>query len=191
VHHSQKELNVFTDDRVHVVDMLAASLLMFVPFYIFQVPNLYAVAVIGLYRSIHSRFLHANVKINLGWLGWLVASPQFHRVHHSADPAHVDKNFAVVLSVFDHLFGTAYPSRDIYPDTGINDARFPNEGNTRVLGLPGNWLMQTSFPFVQFFKQIAPRLAFTRRRIDSVSVPPTQHQARRPATSSPTSASGF
>jgi sterol desaturase/sphingolipid hydroxylase (fatty acid hydroxylase superfamily) len=156
VHHSQKELNVFTEDRVHVVDGLAASVFMFLPFYIFQVPNLYAVAVIGLYRSIHSRFLHANVKINLGWLGWLVASPQFHRVHHSADPAHADKNFGVVFSIFDYLFGTAHPSRDIYPETGIDDTRFPTEHNTRISHLPGNWLMQNVFPFVQFFKQIAP-----------------------------------
>jgi sterol desaturase/sphingolipid hydroxylase (fatty acid hydroxylase superfamily) len=157
VHHSQKELNTFTEDRVHVVDALAASLLMFIPYYIFQVPNLYAVAIIALYRSIHTRFLHANVKINLGCLGWLVASPQFHRIHHSADPAHVDKNFGVILSIFDHLFGTAHPSRDAYPETGINDARFPTEDHTRVLRLPENWLMQTSFPFVQAFKQIAPR----------------------------------
>jgi sterol desaturase/sphingolipid hydroxylase (fatty acid hydroxylase superfamily) len=156
VHHSQTELNVFTEDRVHFVDALAASLIMFIPFYIFQVPNLYAVAVIGLYRSIHARFLHANVKINLGWIGWLIASPQFHRVHHSGNPAHEDKNFGVVLSIFDHLFGTAHPSRDIYPETGINDARFPIENNTRVFHLPANWLMQTIFPFLQFFKQIAP-----------------------------------
>lgn len=159
VHHSQEELNVFTDDRSHFVDKLVTSLLMFVPFYIFQVPNLYAVAIIGLYISIHSRFVHLNVRINLGWLGWLISSPQFHRVHHSADPAHADKNFAGILSMFDYLFGTAHPSRDIYPETGINDAQFPTEDNIRVLRLPRNWLVQTSFPFIQLFKQIAPRLS--------------------------------
>jgi sterol desaturase/sphingolipid hydroxylase (fatty acid hydroxylase superfamily) len=175
VHHSQKELNIFTDDRVHFVDLLAASLLMFVPFYIFQVPNLYAIAVIGLYRSIHGRFLHANVRINLGWLGLLVVSPQFHRVHHSADPDHVDKNFGVVLSVFDHLFGTAHPSRDIYPETGIDDVQFPAEYSTRVSRLPRNWLMQTSFPFVQLFKQIAPRPSSQTDRYGRISDLPSRH----------------
>jgi sterol desaturase/sphingolipid hydroxylase (fatty acid hydroxylase superfamily) len=157
VHHSQKELNVFTDDRSHVVDKLAGSLLMFVPFYMFQVPNLYAVAIVGLYLSIHSRFVHLNVKINLGWLGWLIASPQFHRVHHSIEPAHADKNFAGVLSIFDHLFGTAYPSRNIYPETGIDDSRFPIEGNTRISRLPLNWIMQSVYPFMRFFRPSAPR----------------------------------
>jgi sterol desaturase/sphingolipid hydroxylase (fatty acid hydroxylase superfamily) len=157
VHHSQKELNAFTEDRSHFVDRLAASLVMFVPFYVFQVPNLYAVAVVGLYIAIHSRFVHVNAKINLGWLGWVVASPQFHRVHHSADPAHMDKNFAGVLSMFDYLFGTACPVRDVYPETGIYDAHFPTEDKTRVLRLPKNWLLQTVFPFVQCFRRVVPR----------------------------------
>lgn len=157
IHHSQTDLNVFTEDRVHFVDSLAASFLMFIPFYVFQVSNLYAVAVIGLYRSIHNRFLHANVKINLGWIGWLVTSPQFHRVHHSKDPAHVDKNFGVILSIFDHLFGTAHPSCDVYPETGIDEARFPIEAGSRVRHLPANWLMQTIFPFAEGFRKFASR----------------------------------
>lgn len=168
VHHSQKEMNLFTEDRNHVVDKLVVSLLKFVPFYIFQVPDLYAVAVIGLYISIHSRFVHANVKIDLGWLGWLLASPQFHRVHHSTDPAHLDKNFGGVLSIFDHLFGTAYPSRDIYPETGITDARFPTEDKIRGSQLPINWLIQTIYPFVQLFERLTSRrLRLFRGRVRS------------------------
>ena len=153
VHHSQKEMNVFTDDRGHVVDLLVGSLLAFVPFFIFQVSTLYTVTIIGLYMPIHNRFIHANVKINLGWLGWLLTSPQFHRVHHSVDSAHIDKNFGVFLSIFDHLFGTAYPCRTVYPETGITDWRFPTEDKVRVSQLPGNWLTQTVYPFVQLFEQ--------------------------------------
>jgi lathosterol oxidase len=159
VHHSQKELNAFTEDRSHFVDKLASSLVMFIPFYIFKVPNLYAVAVVSLYVSIHSRFVHVNAKINLGWLGWVIASPQFHRVHHSAEPAHVDKNFAGILSIFDYLFGTAYSSRSVYPETGICNAQFPTEDKARVLQLPENWLMQIIFPFVQCFRRFAIRVS--------------------------------
>jgi sterol desaturase/sphingolipid hydroxylase (fatty acid hydroxylase superfamily) len=158
VHHSQQELNAFTDDRVHFVDHLVTLILMFIPFYVFQVPNLFAVAVVGLYVSIHTRFVHTNVKTNLGWLGWIVASPQFHRIHHSADPSHYDRNFGVTLSLFDHLLGTAHPSRDVYPATGINDARFPTEEKKSVLRLPGNLFRQTIFPFLQLVRRL-----FTRR----------------------------
>jgi sterol desaturase/sphingolipid hydroxylase (fatty acid hydroxylase superfamily) len=156
VHHSQTELNVFTDDRVHIVDALVESLFRFIPFYMFQAPSLYAVAIFSVYVSIHTRLLHTNVKFNLGWLGWVVVSPQFHRVHHSADPAHFNKNFAGVLSIFGYLFGTAYPSRDVYPETGIDDAQFPVEKSRRSLHLIANWFKQMSFPFVQCFKQIVP-----------------------------------
>lgn len=167
VHHSQRELNVFTDDRSHFVDRIVASLVMFLPFYAFQVPSLYAVAVIGLYIAIHSRFVHTNVRLNLGWLGWLIVSPQFHRVHHSVDPLHYDKNYAAVISVFDYAFGTAYPSRDVYPETGIDDIRFPIENNSAVSGLPGNWIRQFAFPFVQSFKHIASRLSVRKNQPNS------------------------
>src|SRR5664279_1020327 len=41
VHHSQKEMNVFTDDRGHVIDQLVGSLLSFLPFFIFNVADIY------------------------------------------------------------------------------------------------------------------------------------------------------
>ena len=167
VHHSQKQLNVFTDDRAHIVDLLVGSLLTFIPFFIFDVSNLYAVIVIGIYKPIHNRFIHSNLKINLGWLGWLLTSPQFHRVHHSIDPVDADKNFGVYFSIYDHLFGTASKSRDIYPETGIADSRFPTEDKVRLSQLPKNWFVQMAYPFVQIFKQVqgSRRLNLFRTRI--------------------------
>jgi sterol desaturase/sphingolipid hydroxylase (fatty acid hydroxylase superfamily) len=167
VHHSQKELNVFTDDRAHIVDLLVGSLLTFIPFFIFDVSNLYAVTIIGIYKPIHNRFIHANLKINLGWLGWVLTSPQFHRIHHSSDTVHADKNFGVYFSIYDHLFGTACPSRDVYPQTGIDDTRFPTEDKVRVSQLPRNWLVQMVYPFKQLFQQFqaSRRLHFFRARV--------------------------
>jgi sterol desaturase/sphingolipid hydroxylase (fatty acid hydroxylase superfamily) len=155
VHHSQTELNALTEDRIHAVDALVETLCRFIPFYMFRAPSLYAVAVFGIYLAIHTRLLHSNVKLNLGWLGWVVVSPQFHRVHHSADPVHFDKNYSGFFSFFDYLFGTAYPSRDVYPETGVDDDLFPVERKSRLLYLPANWIRQLSFPFVRFFKHIA------------------------------------
>jgi sterol desaturase/sphingolipid hydroxylase (fatty acid hydroxylase superfamily) len=154
IHHSQKEMNIFTDDRAHIVDLIVGSLLSFIPFFIFDVSNLFAITIIGIYKPIHNRFIHANLKINLGWLGWLLTSPQFHRVHHSSDPAHADKNFGVYFSIYDHLFGTACPSRNIYPQTGIADSRFPTEDKVRVSQLPRNWLVQMVYPFMQVSEKL-------------------------------------
>jgi len=153
VHHSQKEINAFTDDRGHLVDLLISSLVDYVPFIIFQVTNAYAMSIIFLYRPIHNRFVHANLRINLGWLGYIFSSPQFHRVHHSADPVHADKNFGVLFSFFDYLFGTAVPSRTVYPETGIHDSRFPTEDKVGLFMLPKNWGTQMLYPFTRIFKR--------------------------------------
>ena len=160
VHHSQKEINAFTDDRDHVVDAILESLFTFLPFFLFQLPNIFAVTVIGLYLPIHNRFIHSNLRMNLGWLGWFITSPQFHRVHHSAETEHLDKNFGVRLSLFDYLFGTACRSTDVYPQTGIADSQFPTEDNVKWWQLPGNWVKQTIYPFVQLFEeqQVSHRL---------------------------------
>jgi sterol desaturase/sphingolipid hydroxylase (fatty acid hydroxylase superfamily) len=154
VHHSQKELNIFTDDRAHIVDLVVGQLFTFIPFFIFDVSNLYVVAVIAIYKPIHNRFIHANLKINLGWLGRIFTSPQFHRIHHSAEPEHADKNFGVYFSIFDHLFGTACADRNVYPQTGITDSRFPTEDKVRISQLPKNWLLQVVYPFTQLFEKL-------------------------------------
>ena len=154
IHHSQEELNIFTENRAHIVDLLVVSVLGFIPFFIFQVSDLYAVLVIGIYKPIHARFIHANVKMNLGWLGWIFTNPQFHRVHHSVQPEHRDKNFGAHLSIYDHLFGTAYRSREVYPLTGIEDMRFPTEKKLSLARLPANLISQTVYPFLQLVEKI-------------------------------------
>jgi len=162
VHHSQKEINVFTEDRVHIVDSILISFLAFLPFFLFQLPNIYAASAVALYLPIHNRFIHGNIKMNLGWLGWVITSPQFHRVHHSAAPEHLDKNFGGHFSVFDHLFGTAYRLTNVYPQTGIADSQFPNEDNLEWSRFPANWFKQTIYPFAQLFKE---RRALQRGRV--------------------------
>ncbi len=39
-------------------------------------------------------------------LRWLIVTPGMHQMHHSADRAHHDTNYASVLSLWDRLFGT-------------------------------------------------------------------------------------
>jgi len=50
---------------------------------------------------------HSRIPWRFGALYPVLVSPVFHSYHHSKDPAHYDKNFAGLLSVWDYLFGTA------------------------------------------------------------------------------------
>jgi hypothetical protein len=60
--------------------------------------------------------------MNLGPLGRYFMDNRLHRIHHSIEPQHFDKNFGLFTTLWDSLFGTAYfPARDEWPDTGVPD----------------------------------------------------------------------
>ncbi|MFI4904937.1 MAG: sterol desaturase family protein, partial [Burkholderiales bacterium] len=66
-------------------------------------------------------FIHANVRLPLGGLTRVVVGPQAHRIHHSLEDAHADRNFAAVFPLWDILFGTfCAPRAGEYPRTGLH-----------------------------------------------------------------------
>jgi sterol desaturase/sphingolipid hydroxylase (fatty acid hydroxylase superfamily) len=50
--------------------------------------------------------VHANLNWTFGPLRYVLASPVFHRWHHSADAAGQATNFAPLFPVWDLMFGT-------------------------------------------------------------------------------------
>ena len=65
-------------------------------------------------------FIHANVRLPLRGLTRVVVGPQVHRIHHSLESAHVDRNFAAVVPLWDILFGTfTAPQKGEFPRTGL------------------------------------------------------------------------
>jgi sterol desaturase/sphingolipid hydroxylase (fatty acid hydroxylase superfamily) len=67
-------------------------------------------------------FIHANIRVNLGPLSTVLCGPQLHRVHHSIEERHRDKNFAAFFPMWDVIFGT-YCKPDGWPKTGVNGVR--------------------------------------------------------------------
>jgi len=49
---------------------------------------------------------------------WTIITPSNHRVHHGADEKYIDKNFGVLFTFWDRLFGT-YAKEDSLPTYGI------------------------------------------------------------------------
>jgi len=47
---------------------------------------------------------HTSVRANIGWLRWIIITPDYHRVHHST--AHNRSNFGTTFSFWDRFFGT-------------------------------------------------------------------------------------
>jgi len=67
-------------------------------------------------------YLHSSMRIHLGPLRYIVGDNRFHRIHHSTDPAHFNKNFSAFSPVWDVLFRTAYfPKPSEWPACGLSD----------------------------------------------------------------------
>lgn len=121
LHHSDPSFNVTTTLRVHwleelmklVTVLLPAALLVDAPA---GVPTLLAWA-----GALWLFFIHANARITFGPLNRLLVSPAVHRVHHSVEASHHDRNFAAYFSFWDVLFGTyCVPPRDRWPAVGTD-----------------------------------------------------------------------
>jgi sterol desaturase/sphingolipid hydroxylase (fatty acid hydroxylase superfamily) len=80
--------------------------------------------------------LHANVDWSWGPLRKVIASPRFHRWHHTGEAEGGNKNFAGLLPLWDILFGTYYMPVDLMP------AHFGTETS-----VPAGLLGQLAFPF--------------------------------------------
>jgi sterol desaturase/sphingolipid hydroxylase (fatty acid hydroxylase superfamily) len=159
VHHAATSLNVLTDNRVHFVEAMVSSTLVFVPARFLGVgaPAAAALAIATVYFT---GFTHAAVRTNLGPLRFVLVTPQSHRVHHSFAPEHIDVNFGTVFSIWDRVFRTQRGDADGYPATGISDPAFPLETRGAPLALCGSYLHQTIYPFRQV-------VADARRRSES------------------------
>ena len=118
VHHAPTELNWLETWRQHPVDAVLHGIAVGVPGALLGV-SLADVASVVLVRKLFTALLHANVRWRFGPLEWVLASPLFHRVHHSADPRDYDSNFSGTFAWVDVLFGTHRRAEDFPKALGL------------------------------------------------------------------------
>jgi sterol desaturase/sphingolipid hydroxylase (fatty acid hydroxylase superfamily) len=147
LHHSQKELNYFTDFRYHVVEYVVRYTFLIIPFLILQLDPP-TIAAFVIFQRCYSHFYHGNIRTNLGPLKYLLVTPQSHRVHHSLEAEHQDQNFGAIFSVWDFILGTQCKTFTAYPETGIADEAFPHEREARLKSLLLTPLSQLLYPFL-------------------------------------------
>jgi sterol desaturase/sphingolipid hydroxylase (fatty acid hydroxylase superfamily) len=79
-------------------------------------------------------FIHSSVRLNFGPLRYLLCDNRFHRIHHSREEQHRDRNFGTVSPVWDMLFGTAwFPRRAEWPAVGLDETREPQTVSAYLL----------------------------------------------------------
>ena len=148
IHHSSEDLDWLSAVRLHPINdwvsrWIQASALIVLGF----APG--AVAVYVPFLTFYAIFVHANVSWGFGKLGVLVASPKFHRWHHTSKDEGLDKNFAGLFPLFDVAFGTYYMPHGRLPERfGLKNERVP-------AGLIG----QLAYPFRRAAARAEPKLA--------------------------------
>jgi sterol desaturase/sphingolipid hydroxylase (fatty acid hydroxylase superfamily) len=150
LHHSQRRVTVWSDDRNHVLDDLLVTLVLVVFSQIVGVQPDDYVLILMIGRLIES-WSHANVDMGFGRIGEkLIVGPRFHRLHHAlASPAerHIhDHNFAPVFPIWDIVFGTAIYERKRRP-TGVDDPMIDADNGR-------GWLAQQVSVFGRFVAAI-------------------------------------
>ena len=125
VHHSTENMDWLAGSRTHFVDIFFTRAMAFIPLYVFGfspiVFNTYIV-----FMAIHAVLIHANTRINFGFIKYIFATPQYHHWHHGKDPEHYGINFATIFPFIDKIFGTYYLPNNVWPEgTGLHEANFP------------------------------------------------------------------
>lgn len=124
LHHSQREMTFWSDDRNHLLDNVLIDGAFAVVALVIGVPPMQFVGIIVAKRVVES-LSHANLRMSFGRIGeYLLVSPRFHRLHHAIGSGHEGwargANFAVLFPAWDVLFKTAH-FENVYPQTGIRD----------------------------------------------------------------------
>ncbi len=128
VHHSQRQMTQWTDNRNHLLDDVLHALIWVMVAQVIGIAPSQFVAVVAL-TQLSESFQHANLRVSFGrWGERLWVSPRFHRTHHGVGIGHETHgahslgghNFGVLLPWWDMLFGTADFGPRFEP-TGIRD----------------------------------------------------------------------
>jgi sterol desaturase/sphingolipid hydroxylase (fatty acid hydroxylase superfamily) len=134
VHHSITEMSA-TASYHHVTEDLFQYIAVTIPMAVLlgvqsgPVPWLVMVLV-----GAQAYFIHSSVRLNLGPLRYLLCDNRFHRIHHSRDARHHDRNFGTVSPLWDILFTTAwFPRRGEWPAVGLDEGSEPKSVGAYLL----------------------------------------------------------
>jgi sterol desaturase/sphingolipid hydroxylase (fatty acid hydroxylase superfamily) len=136
VHHSPAAMDWLSGSRLHFLEPLVTRAFVLVPVFLLGFPQDTIFAYL-IFISVQSVLIHSNIKMNVGWLRYVVVTTQFHHWHHASDAEAIDKNYTAHTPLFDLLFGTWHLPAD----------RWPVQYGT-IKPVPGGMIGQFLHPFV-------------------------------------------
>ena len=145
VHHSETLLQPLTNYRFHFIDLTLRMTLQTIPVLLLGASTTAWLAA-AWFEILIDSLAHADVGWTYGPLGRIFINPAFHRIHHSTDRRHYERNYSLSFTMWDHLFGTAYAG-DVAPVAyGVDEA------------MPRSFLRQFFFPFAVTVRKLTRRV---------------------------------
>ncbi len=151
VHHAQRQMTFWSDDRNHILDDLIAFCWFLVLGLLIGIPPMQFPLIILLLRLLES-MSHANARVGFGRLGdRLLISPRFHRAHHGVRAAGQKScNYGAIFPFWDMMFGSADFARE-YARTG--------DPSAEEAMATGTWREQQAAGFRRLFRRKARKQA--------------------------------
>lgn len=135
IHHSSEEVDWLSTSRFHPINSFLSFTLVgaVVSMLGFSSTVYYAHVV---FNVLFGSMVHSNLDWSFGPLKYVIASPVFHRWHHTLPDQGGDKNFSPIFPFIDVIFGTFYMPKGKLPE------RFGTQEK-----LPGDFVGQLMYPF--------------------------------------------
>jgi sterol desaturase/sphingolipid hydroxylase (fatty acid hydroxylase superfamily) len=133
VHHSSEHLDWISAFRFHPINIIFHSVLVDCVMLLAGVAPGVMVALVP-FQLFMSALVHADVDWDFGPFKYVIASPMFHRWHHTDVARGGEKNFAPTFPLIDVIFGTFYMPKGVVPDHfGVDDPDYPQSFEQQLL----------------------------------------------------------
>lgn len=120
-HHEPDRMYVLNGPRLHPVNYVWVSAAHVVPMLLLGAP-LSVVLVVMNVTALFVVFQHSNLRLRFDGLNQIFATPDVHRLHHAREVTGRGVNYAIVLVLFDRIFGTFSPAGEETAVDGIGPA---------------------------------------------------------------------
>ena len=145
-HHSNKQVDFLAGSRSHVIEIIINQTIEFAPILLLGADPA-VVPIKALLDAMFGLFIHANIRVRLGVLHYILGNPTLHLWHHANHREVFHANFATKFSFWDYLFGTVY-----------------NPGHTPG-NQPSDWGLSYDFPKDYFLQHIFSVVRFSERAL--------------------------
>jgi sterol desaturase/sphingolipid hydroxylase (fatty acid hydroxylase superfamily) len=122
LHHTERSLNASTAVRHHWLEETLRPIVVTLPVsYLLSVGS-NTFWYLPFLFTVWPFFIHANLRIRSRLFSYVFVGPQYHRIHHSIEPQHWNRNFSAFFPLWDFVFKTAYvPKKNEFPGTGLTE----------------------------------------------------------------------